>query len=222
MKDKSNSGNTIVETIENSTNKVAKTRAKSKWKAQREKASPPPTAEMVNAAIRQLQSRTGTSLQAIQKYIAFTYYVDGEKFSPLIKKYLKAAVTSGVVIQTQGKGTFKLSIGRNSKTSKTKKVLHPAKKSIPQKAQSVEKKTVSRKPTPTKKPLIPKKTVTEKKPTAAKKSVAKAVVAKYKAATEAKNIPKSKRTTRALAAKTKTPKPKKAAASKAVKSSPKK
>uniref|UniRef100_V9IKD2 Histone H1.1 n=1 Tax=Apis cerana TaxID=7461 RepID=V9IKD2_APICE len=143
MEDKANSGSTAVEAAENPT-APAKKPSKSKSKAQREKASHPPTSEMVNAAIKELKDRKGSSLQAIKKYIASTYKVDGEKFAPFIKRYLKSAVTSGTVVQTKGKGasgSFKLSTGKNSESSKTKKVPHPTKKSVPKKTQWVEKKT---------------------------------------------------------------------------------
>ena len=73
---------------------------------------------MVKAAIKELKDRKGSSLQAIKKYIASTYKVDGEKFAPYIKKYLKTAVTSGAVIQTKGKGasgSFKLSVSKGSR-----------------------------------------------------------------------------------------------------------
>ncbi|KAJ9587496.1 hypothetical protein L9F63_028251, partial [Diploptera punctata] len=66
---------------------------------------------MVSSAIKSLKERGGSSLQAIKKYIAANYKVDPEKFAPFIKKYLKAAVASGELLQTKGKGasgSFKL------------------------------------------------------------------------------------------------------------------
>ncbi|XP_076750945.1 uncharacterized protein LOC143423469 [Xylocopa sonorina] len=224
MDDKANTGNTAAEASENST-AATKKAAKSKLKVQREKATHPPTSEMVNTAIKELKDRKGSSLQAIKKYIASTYKVDGEKFAPFIKKYLKSAVTSGAVVQTKGKGasgSFKLSTGKAPEgASKAKKA--PAKKAAQKRAPSVEKKTVSKKTAPAKKPPAKKKpAAVEKKAVVAKKSAAKAAVAKAKVATEAKNMLKTKKSAKAPAAKTKTPKPKKAAASKAVKSTAKK
>ncbi|GBP94785.1 Histone H1B [Eumeta japonica] len=58
--------------------------------------------EMVNNAIRELKERSGSSLQAIKKYIAAQYKVDAEKHAPFIRKYLKSAVESGTLIQTKG------------------------------------------------------------------------------------------------------------------------
>ncbi|CAK9799968.1 Histone H1.1 [Anthophora plagiata] len=226
MEDKANAGNTAVEAAEKPTTTPSKKAAKSKSKSQRSKASHPPTSEMVNAAIKELKDRKGSSLQAIKKYIATTYKVDGEKFAPFIKRYLKTAVTSGTVVQTKGKGasgSFKLSTGKLSENTKSKKLSRPARKAEPpKKGQWVEKKTVSKKTAPAKKAPAPKKAAAEKKPAAPKKSPAKAAVAKPKAAIETKSMSKTKKTAKAPAAKTKTPKPKKAATPKAVKSSAKK
>ena len=84
---------------------------KEKKKSDRPKATHPTTAIMVNNAIQNLKERGGSSLQAIKKYISTTYKVDGEKFSPFIKKYIKSSVVSGGLVQTKGKGasgSFKL------------------------------------------------------------------------------------------------------------------
>lgn len=85
-----------------------------------DKPSHPPTSKMVNNAIEALNERKGSSLQAIKKYIAANYLVDIEKFAPFIKKYIKASVESGVLVQKTGKGascSFKLA--PKPKTSKT-------------------------------------------------------------------------------------------------------
>lgn len=87
-------------------------KAKSSGKKPRAKPNHPRTSEMVSSAIKSLKERGGSSLQAIKKYIAANYKVDPEKFAPFIKKYLKAAVASGELVQTKGKGasgSFKLS-----------------------------------------------------------------------------------------------------------------
>ncbi|CAB3262480.1 unnamed protein product, partial [Arctia plantaginis] len=90
--------------------------------AKKPKAKPthPKTSEMVNNAIKEMKERSGSSLQAIKKYIAAHYKVDAEKLAPFIRKYLKSAVESGALIQTKGKGasgSFKL----ESKSSSAKK-----------------------------------------------------------------------------------------------------
>lgn len=228
MEDKSNTGNTAVENAEGSAATPVKKAAKSKSKTQRVKASHPPTSEMVTAAIKELKDRKGSSLQAIKKYIAATYKVDGEKFAPFIKRYLKAAVTSGAVVQTKGKGasgSFKLSTEKTE--TKTKTSGKKTKKVAPKKTQSVEKKTVAvRKPVAAKKPpsaAAKKAAESAKKAASPKKTAAKpAAAAKTKAAAEAKNISKTKKTAKAPAAKTKTPKPKKAATPKTAKAQAKK
>jgi hypothetical protein len=75
---------------------------------------------MVANAIKSLKERGGSSLQAIKKYIAANYKVDSEKLSPFIKKYLKAAVVSGELVQTKGKGasgSFKLAAAKSEKAA---------------------------------------------------------------------------------------------------------
>ncbi|KAJ8717828.1 hypothetical protein PYW07_005758 [Mythimna separata] len=57
---------------------------------------------MVNNAIKEMKERSGSSLQAIKKYIAAQYKVDAEKLAPFIRKYLKSAVESCALIQTKG------------------------------------------------------------------------------------------------------------------------
>uniref|UniRef100_A0A1I8M6G3 H15 domain-containing protein n=1 Tax=Musca domestica TaxID=7370 RepID=A0A1I8M6G3_MUSDO len=87
-----------------------------------------PTQQMVDAAIKTLKERGGSSLPAIKKYLASTYKVDAQKLAPFIKKYLKGAVASGKLIQTKGKGasgSFKLSASASkepkAKTAEKKK-----------------------------------------------------------------------------------------------------
>merc|ERR1711972_963486 len=92
----------------------------------------------VNAAIKTLKERGGSSLQAIKKYIAANYKVDVDKLAPFIKKYLKNAVAKGVLVQTKGKGasgSFKPSAAKkaekpakNPKAKKATKAKKPAKK----------------------------------------------------------------------------------------------
>ncbi|KAG7201193.1 hypothetical protein KM043_003980 [Ampulex compressa] len=218
MEDKANSGNTAAEVPEKATTPVKKT-ARSKGKMQ--KSAHPPTSEMVNAAIKELKERKGSSLQAIKKYMAATYKIDGEKFAPFIRRYLKAAVASGAVVQTKGKGasgSFKLA---SAKSTESKAKIRPKRKTEPKKVASVEKKTVSvRKPaavakkaSPAKKPAESGKNASAQKKTAAKPAAAE----KSKAKVEAKALSKTKKST-----KTRTPKPKKTAASKSIKSSAKK
>jgi hypothetical protein len=175
----------------------AATPKKTTTKAKKPKVKPthPPTSQMVQAAIKSLKERGGSSSQAIKKYIAANYKVDVEKLSPFIRKYLKNAVASGQLIQTKGKGasgSFKLS---SSKTAGEKK---PAKKGKTG-AKKVKKAPAAKKP---KKTGEKKKKATPKKPKAAKS-------------------PKKEKKAKAPKKPSK-PKPKKAAPKSAKKATPKK
>ncbi|XP_076658721.1 uncharacterized protein LOC143362435 [Halictus rubicundus] len=223
MEDKTSSGNTAVAENQSSGSSPAKKAGKSKAKPQRTKSSHPPTSEMVNNAIKELKDRKGSSLQAIKKYIASTYKVDGEKLAPFIKRYLKTAVTSGAVVQTKGKGasgSFKLSAPKGTAETKSK-----SSKRVAKKAESADKKPVEKKPASPKKPAAKKPAA--KKPAAVKKAPASPkkvktpaakkadAAAKQKAAAQTKSLSKTKKATKAPAAKTKTPKPKTAKSPKA-------
>lgn len=221
MEDKNASGNAAATESASAGSPPAKKSAKSKAKAQRPKSTHPPTSEMVTAAIKELKDRKGSSVQAIKKYIASTYKVDGEKFAPFIKRYLRAAVTSGAVVQTKGKGasgSFKLSTNKPAPKGKVKRV---APKPTAETKKLPEKKVTKKAPV-TKKAAETKKTTAEKKPAPTKKTAKTAAAkkveaaAKQKAAAQTKNLSKTKKATKAPAAKTKTPKPKttKAAATK--------
>ncbi|CAB3377656.1 Hypothetical predicted protein [Cloeon dipterum] len=171
----------------------------------------PPTAQMVNAAIKNLKERGGSSLQAIKKYIAATYKIDAEKLAPFIRKYLKSAVTDGKLVQTKGKGasgSFKLSA--TAAAPKKEKVVKPKK---PVSEKKVKKEVAK-----------PKKTTGVKKVAKPKKAVAEKKVAKKPAALKKAKSPKKEKKPKAAAAKPKTPKAKKVAAKKpaAKKAAPKK
>ncbi|XKL62461.1 hypothetical protein PGB90_002294 [Kerria lacca] len=167
----------------------------SKTKTASKKASPthPPTAQMVNNAIKSLKDRGGSSLQAIKKYISSTYKVDAEKIAPFIKKYLKSAVDNGSLIRTKGKGasgSFKLTV---VKTESTKNIKPKSIKSSTAKKSSTVKKTkTSKKPVITSKSTKPKvaKSTTPKKPSKPKK--AKSPVIKKPKSPKSKKIASKK------------------------------
>lgn len=181
-----------------------------KSKNPRAKPNHPPTSEMVNNAIKNLKERGGSSLQAIKKYISANYKVDAEKLSPFIKKYLKAAVASGGLVQTKGKGasgSFKLSSGSSvakpasgggSEKSPSSKPKAGAKKSAGAAAKAK---------TPTKKPHAAgkAKAVSEKKTVAAK---ARKAPSEKKSAKAPKSPSKAKRSNKGPTKKPKAPKPK--------------
>lgn len=162
----------------------------------------PPTSDMVNNAIKGLKERSGSSLQAIKKYIASNYKVDSEKLAPFIRKYLKSAVQTGSLIQTKGKGasgSFKLAAGGTANQSKPK-TLKPKKTA----AVSGEKKK--------KKSAVGKSSTTIK--TTPKLAVTSTTKAKKSAATVDKKIKTSKlpskvkKTAKSPTKKPKAPKPK--------------
>lgn len=175
--------------------------AAGKNKKPRVKPNHPRTSEMVNAAIKNLKERGGSSLQAIKKYISANYKVDAEKLAPFIKKYLKSAVTSGSLTQTKGKGasgSFKLS-GADKGSSEPKKATttlgaraasgkKPAAKKLtkkpaaakPAKAKKVaktptkkSKKPAAASPSKAKKPAVKSSPAKKPKTTKAKKATAK-------------------------------------------------
>lgn len=154
-------------------------KAKSSTKKPRAKPVHPRTSEMVSNAIKSLKERGGSSLQAIKKYISANYKVDSEKLAPFIKKYLKAAVASGELVQTKGKGasgSFKLSSGIKPEKSAAASAPGRAKggsgsagpKEKKQRAKTKSpKKAAAKKTSVKKKPVSPVKT---KKPSKAKKA----------------------------------------------------
>jgi len=72
--------------------------------AQKKAKKTPALKAMVQEAIRALKEPRGSSLHAINKYVAANYTVDSDNLSSAINKYLKTAVASGEVVQTKGKG----------------------------------------------------------------------------------------------------------------------
>lgn len=204
-----------------------KTTAAPKSKKAWSKPSHPRTSEMVNAAIKSLKERSGSSLQAIKKYVSSTYKVDAEKHAPFIKRYLKTAVASGALVQTKGKGasgSFKLASTKVD-TTKPKAQRSSSKTEGAKKKAAVKKPVAGKKTTVAKKSDVSKKaTATTKKPVAVKKSTAatkkamvtavdenrKVVKAAVTKTPKTKNPSKVKKVTKAPTTKPKAPKPKKA------------
>lgn len=176
---------------------VAKSPLKKKPAAPKTKKSPgahPTTAVMVSSAIKELKEKKGSSLPAIKKYMVANYKVDAAKLAPFIRKFLKAAVAKGVLVQTNGNGAsghFKLAADADTKKPAVKKT-------------AAKKKPVAKKPakaaagTPSKK----RKLVTAKKPKSSEPAAKKA----KKPAAPKKTPVKTKKTP---ATKVKAPKAKK-------------
>nr|XP_026483819.1 histone H1.1, embryonic-like [Vanessa tameamea] len=121
------------------------------------------TKEMINQALIDLKSRKGTSLYAIKKYLEEKYHVDVEKNNYLIKKYLKASVEIGTIVQTKGvgaTGSFKLAAGKD-KLEKTKK--KKEKKSENTEKSKPEKTKTKKKKKPKKVEISKKNETTDKK-----------------------------------------------------------
>ncbi|XP_039154131.1 histone H1-like [Drosophila simulans] len=172
-------------------------------KAKKATATPshPPTQQMVDASIKNLKERGGSSLLAIKKYITATYKCDAQKLAPFIKKYLKSAVVNGKLIQTKGKGasgSFKLSASaKKDKDPKAKSKVLSAEKKVQSKKVASKKIGVSSKKTAAgaadkkpkaKKGVATKKTAENKKTEKAKAKDAKktGIVKSKNAATKAK------------------------------------
>lgn len=166
------------------------------------KPSHPATSELVLTAIKTLQEKNGSSLQAIKKFIASHYKLDTEKLAPFIKKYLKNAVASAKLIQTKGKGasgSFKLPAPAKPIAEKKKKLTKP---NSPDKTPKPNKKDKKKKV----KPATATKTSSDVKKQSSSKKVIKKSSASIKSA-----MPKQKSTKPSkVASKVKAPKTKKA------------
>ncbi|EAA09335.3 AGAP005265-PA [Anopheles gambiae str. PEST] len=73
-------------------------------KKPKQPAAHPPVNEMLLAAVKALNERNGSSLQAIKKYVAANYKADVTKLATFLKKALKTAVANGKLVQTKGTG----------------------------------------------------------------------------------------------------------------------
>jgi len=142
----------------------------------------PTTAVMVTSAIKELKEKKGSSLPAIKKHLAANYKVDPAKLAPFIRKFLKAAVANGTVVQTKGTGTsghFKLPVTD----------VNPKKAAVAKKKKSIVKKAGKAAAATPKK----KESTSAKKPSAgepaAKKVKKAAATAKPKATTPKKATP---------------------------------
>ena len=158
--------------------------------AAKKPADHPKYSEMIAAAIGALKERSGSSRQAIVKYIAANYKV-GDGAATHVKLALKRGVASGAFSQPKGtgaSGSFKL-----------------VKKEAPKKPKAAKKKPAAKKPAakkPAAKKATPKKTA--KKPAAkkaAKKSPKKAKKPAAKKPAAKKATPKKKAVTKKKAAK---------------------
>ena len=157
--------------------------------APKKPADHPKYIEMIAAAIAALKERTGSSRQAIVKYVKANYKV-ADNCDVHVKMALKRGVAAGTLKQVKGvgaSGSFKL--------AEKPKVKKPAKKPAAKKpaakkpaAKKATKKTPKKKAAAKK--ATPKKKTAAKKPAA--KKPAKKAAAKKPAAKKVKKTPKKK------------------------------
>ena len=176
----------------------------------KKEATHPKYIEMIQSALGSLKERSGSSRQAILKYITANYKLgEGANANVHLKLALKSGVKSGAIKQSKGtgaSGSFKL--GEKPKAKVAKKAAKP--KAAKPKVKKAAKKPAAKKPA-AKKPAA-KKAKTPKK-AAAKKPAAKKPAAKKAAAKPKKAATKSPKKAKAAKPK-KTKTPKKAAAKK--------
>merc|ERR1712018_303410 len=136
-------------------------------------AAHPKYSVMIAAAITALKDRTGSSRQAILKYICANYKVDAAKAAVQVRLALKRGVAKGALkmARASGKGAGSYKVVKVEKPKKAKKPKKPKAKK-PKKAKKPAKKTVKKPKKAAKKPAAKK---AAKKPAkkAAKKPAAK-------------------------------------------------
>ena len=150
-----------------------------KAKKPAKQADHPVYAEMVVTAITTLKERTGSSGQAIKKYIKANFTVK-DNADVFIKAALRKGVVKGTLTQVKGNGasgSFKVAKVEKPKVVKKKTPKKPAAKKPA--AKKVVKKPAAKKATP-------KKKVAAKKATSKKKPAAKKATPKKKAAPKKK------------------------------------
>lgn len=162
--------------------------------APKKPAEHPKYIDMITAAITALKERTGSSRQAIAKYIKANYKV-GDNADVHLKMALKRGVASGALTQPKGtgaSGSFKV-VKKEAPKKKKPAAKKPAAKKPAAKKPAAKKSTPKKKPAAKKAKSTPKKKKTPAKKTAAKKPAkkpAKKAAAKKPAAKKVKKTPK--------------------------------
>merc|ERR1712001_624583 len=133
---------------------AAKTKKVAKPKAP---AAHPKYSVMIAAAIAALKDRTGSSRQAILKYICANYKVDAAKAGQHLRMALKAGIEKGTLKMAKesgkGAGCFKLvKVEKPKKAKKAAKPKKPAAKKVAKKAPAKAKKPPAKKPAAKKAP----------------------------------------------------------------------
>lgn len=161
-----------------------------KVKKPQKPAEHPPYSEMIVAALKSLKDRTGSSRQAIEKYIKANYKVS-DNCSSRLKLALKKSLAKGAIVHSKGtgaSGSFKLNKAAVSekkpkkKTVKKPVVKKAAKKEKPKSPKKAAAKKSSKSPKKTAKSPAKKSKKADEPKKAAKKPASKAKPAKKAAA----------------------------------------
>merc|ERR1712064_240740 len=136
----------------------------SNMSAPAKKAADPKYSVMIAAAITSLKDRTGSSRQAILKYICANYKVDAAKAAVQVRLALKRGVAKGALkmARASGKGAGSYKVVKAEKPKKVKKAKKPKAKK-PKKVKKAKKpaaKKAAKKPAakkPAAKKAAPKK-----------------------------------------------------------------
>merc|ERR1719419_1321012 len=136
-------------------------------------AAHPKYSVMIATAIKTLKDRTGSSRQAILKYICANYKVDAAKAAVQIRLALKRGVAKGALkmARASGKGAGSYKLAKVEKPKKVKKVKKPVAKKAKKAKKPAAKKAKKPAAKKAKKPAA-KKAAPKKKP-AAKKAAKK-------------------------------------------------
>merc|ERR1712031_27967 len=129
-------------------------------------AAHPKYSVMIAAAITSLKDRTGSSRQAILKYICANYKVDAAKAAVQIRLALKRGVAKGALkmARASGKGAGSYKLVKVEKPKKAKKAKKPkAKKPKAKKPKAAAKKPAAKKPAAKKAAKKPAKKAAPKK-----------------------------------------------------------
>lgn len=173
-------------------------KAGAKAKAKKSTTSKKPVAhpkyiDMITAAVAALKERSGSSRQAIAKYIKANYKV-GDNADVHLKMSLKRGVACGVLKQVKGtgaSGSFKLAEKAKAPAAKKPATKKSSAKKAPKKV-AAKKKPAAKKATPKKGKKPAAKKSSAKKP--AKKSATKKPTGKKPAAKKVKKTTPKKKT----------------------------
>lgn len=148
------------DTVPKDNKKEKKAASDKKEKKPKKAPEHPKYSDMITAALEALNDKSGSSRQALIKYISANYKIDESKCTNQLRQALKRLVATGVLKQVKGagaSGSFKLAKADDVKQAPAKKA------SVPKAAESPKKAEIKKSPTPaTKKPKSKKKSSAKK------------------------------------------------------------